>query len=122
MKTTITIPDELLTRKCVQYEPTGEFRRPKEGEWCLTGRYIVQADHDWKKESAIILRRKWTWPEWLDAERIADNGAGAFICLKDGSTWTVEALRWFLPALRDLPPIEPGKPLVNPKYVKEPQQ
>lgn len=53
MKYEIEIPDSLLTCDGKRYEPTGEYRNPKEGEWYLhaDGSGVVQAvseSTDWE--------------------------------------------------------------------------
>ncbi len=88
MKYQIELPDEIKDSHGQVYEPTGEHRRPRTGEYFLVNH--VQRDpseaDEWAAKRAInddhaiarpILRPKWTWPSWLGGWGIAKDERGS---------------------------------------------
>ena len=70
---TIRLPKPLMLDG-VEYEPTGEWRCPKAGEYYLhdTGD-VTESTHGFSHTNFIILRPKWKWPSALKARWLAKN-------------------------------------------------
>lgn len=77
VKYQIELPDEIRDAAGNRYEPTGEWRRPKKGEWLLN---IVgcaeKAAYDFEIHYYPILRPIWQWPDWLGGWGIASDIKG----------------------------------------------
>lgn len=67
-----------LVRDGVEYEPTGECRSPRNGEWYLQpGWSPFQASFDYTDTDTYpILRPVWKWPEWLQGWGFAMDDCG----------------------------------------------
>lgn len=124
-----------------QYEPTGEFRVPRKGEFCISqrGTPVTFMSEQYTEPDAyprIILREAWEWPSWLKGWGIAMDECGAMylyeeepvMCEKTG-TWdeqgeenyrSVDCLNPWWVEVRGLTPptITDWKtPILNPNYV-----
>jgi hypothetical protein len=55
------------------HEPTGDYRRPRDGEYWLGVHGQVRSGV--AGSCRIILREKWKWPAWLKADYIEFDGA-----------------------------------------------
>lgn len=76
-----------LTLNGEEYEPTGEFREPKDGEVFITqhgkAELLRKAIPGCPR---IILRKKWKWPKWLKARYIAMDNDGNWYAYSERPT------------------------------------
>lgn len=89
MKYEIELPDEIKDEVGTMYEPTGEYRKPRPGDFFAANHYtsndieVKSCLRDNHAIARIILRPKWTWPSWLGGWGFT-KGRGGYIC------WTSE--------------------------------
>lgn len=127
MKVLIELPDVITDADGNLYEATGEFRKPKKSEhYFSVYSNVCVANFDFSSESHIILRRKWTWPEWLKGWGIAmDVNGSCFVFAKrpERNTYTWQPqddssfFRW-CPEMLGPPPVitDWTQPVLNPNY------
>jgi len=127
MKYEIELPD--MMHRDVRYEPTGEFRAPKVGDWFLNVNGNVEyADFNLESNVRIILRPVWTWPEWLGGYCFAMNENGGMLwhstqCQRVPNIWLSAGHQ---ATMSTLVAIHPGftpptitdwtKPIINPRW------
>lgn len=138
MKVLIELPDVIKDDDGVEYEPVGEWRVPKIGEYYLDTECRVCIEKE-GRGAAIVLRKKFVWPEWLGGYAIAkDDGGGIWMYHQeieiDSHRWVqidespegiktfIQIQPWMFPTL-DLDTLlaDWTKPLLNPNY-KAPQE
>lgn len=129
MKYLIELPDVIKDEDGNEYEPTGEFRKPKKGEHFFSVYSTVcVAIYDFSSESHIILRRKWMWPTWLKGWGIAMDANGRIYVfaekpIREIVTWQPingGFVQWVPEVLGPPPPITDWtKPILNPNYKSE---
>lgn len=85
MKYLIEFPDVIRDYKGNEYEPTGEYRIPKTGEWYWNDDAAVLAEYSHYSHYPI-LRPKWTWP-LINGEPLKGWG---FAMDSGGSVWLYE--------------------------------
>lgn len=130
MKYEIDLQEKYVGTDGKEYVPTGEFRKPKRGEWIVfdTHAEVMLNDSD---AFHLILKEKWTWPWWLSGWGFALDNDGKFYWyehrpVKFGKYWSpknetmavqiTDNVRLMFPSLPPLP-TDWTKPILNPNYV-----
>ena len=126
MKVLIELPDVIRDKSGNEYEATGERRPPKTHDTFLGVDCVAHVAAFDFRDNHIILRRKWTWPTWLEGWGIAMDANGscfAFAKRPERSTYTWQPqydgafFRWCPKLLGPPPPITDWtQPILNPNY------
>lgn len=70
MKYEIEIPDGVIPE---DYEPVS-FRPAESSDTAIDDKGHAHSDCAWNSSPRLILRKRWQWPEWLDAEELRWGG------------------------------------------------
>lgn len=130
MKFQIDIPTPIKDAAGNEYEPSGEYREPKEGDW-----FLHYSEHAAKALCSgsigmrqIILRPLWTWPVWLGGWGIAMDKSGRILWHESEAAlwadrWESTGRRFLLEHFKALlptfvPPVitDWQTPVLNPNY------